>query len=194
MDRIIQQKRQLRDRIEKKRKGLSQAWVQSKSDIIIGHLKKLPEFQSAQMIHCYVAWRNEVNTHGLIKELLQSGKRIVIPVVELSNHTLLHSEIKKFEDLQVGTFGILEPPKECILPVQLSVLDLIIVPGVAFDLRGQRIGYGGGYYDEFLKKVNATKIGLAYHFQIVDKVPIRNQDERVDIIITEQGVYRAGKN
>jgi len=193
MDRIFQKKRELRDAVERKRRSLSQDWVQSKSDIIIGNLKKLPEFQSAKMIHSYVAWRNEVNTHGLIRELLQEGVRVVVSIVDFINHALQHSEIKRFEDLKGGTFGILEPPKELILPIPLSELDLIIVPGVAFDLRGHRIGFGGGYYDEFLNKVYAIKVGLSFHFQIVDKIPIRGQDERVDIIISEYGIYRIGK-
>lgn len=189
-DSIIQKKRKLRSKIEKQRRQFSRDWVNSKSSIIINHLKKLPEFQSAQTIHCYVAWRNEVNTHGLIKELLQMGRTVVVPVVDLLNHSLLHSKITDFSDLKPGTFGILEPTKTQLLPIKLSVLDLIIVPGVAFDLTGHRIGFGGGYYDEFLRKVKTTKIGLTFHFQIVDKIPTQNQDQRVDIIISEKGVFK----
>ncbi|MFQ6115240.1 MAG: 5-formyltetrahydrofolate cyclo-ligase, partial [bacterium] len=188
METIFQQKREIRKRLEKQRRELSRAWVDSKSSVIIEHLKKLPEFQSSRTIHCYVAWRNEVNTHGLIKELLDRGRTVAVPAVDLPNHTLFHSRIVDFRDLKPGAFGILEPPRELILPIQLSEIDLIIVPGVAFDLRGYRIGFGGGYYDDFLSKVRAAKIGLTFQFQIVEKIPTRSQDERVDILISEEGV------
>ncbi|MFQ5864574.1 MAG: 5-formyltetrahydrofolate cyclo-ligase [bacterium] len=187
---IFQEKREIRNSIEKQRRQLSKAWVESNSCIIIDHLKKLQEFQSAQTIHCYVAWRNEVNTHGLIKELLQKGHTVVVPVVDLPNRTLVHSKIRNFGDLQAGSFGILEPRKDRILPITVDELKLIIVPGIAFDLMGHRIGFGGGYYDEFLRQVKAPKIALAFAFQIVEKIPISSQDQRVDIIVSEKGVHR----
>ncbi len=190
MNKIFEKKREIRNGIEKQRQQLPKAWVESRSSIIIEQLKRLPEFQSAQIIHCYVSWRNEVNTHELIKELLQRGRTVVVPVVEVANRTLLHSRITNFDDLQAGSFGILEPPRDHLVPVKVSELDLIIVPGIAFDLRGYRIGFGGGYYDAFLSQVKATKIGLAFHFQIVEKIPTRPQDEPVDIIISEKGMYR----
>jgi 5-formyltetrahydrofolate cyclo-ligase len=187
---IFEKKREIRNSLEKQRRQLTEAWVDSKSSIIIDRLKKLPEFESAQTIHCYVAWRHEVNTHGLIQDLLEKGCTIVVPVVDLANRTLLHSLIKDFSDLKPGPLGILEPRKDRIIPIKLSEIDLILVPGIAFDLTGHRIGFGGGYYDEFLSKVKAPKVGLSFHFQIVDKIPTRSEDQRVDIIISEKGVYR----
>ncbi|MFQ5709310.1 MAG: 5-formyltetrahydrofolate cyclo-ligase [bacterium] len=192
MIQTFEAKQEIRHCIESRRRELSRDWVRSKSEVISQNLTELPEFRTAQCIHTYVAWRNEVDTHPLIKELLKAGCRVVVPVVDLTRHVLQHSEIKKFEDLQGGAFGILEPPPDKILPVELSEIDLIVVPGVAFDLTGNRIGFGGGYYDDFLKQVSALKVALAFQFQIVDRIPVRNQDQRVDAIVTEENVYRTG--
>ena len=186
---LIQKKEEIRKRIESQRRQLSQTDIATKSRIICDKLVRFDAFQSAETIHSYVAWRNEVNTHELIKSTLKEGRRVVVPVVDLPNHALLHSEIEQFEELQPGTFGILEPPKSFLRSVPISDLDLIIVPGVAFDLRGDRIGYGGGYYDRFLRQTSAKKVALAYHFQIVDQIPTNARDQSVDIVVTEKGVF-----
>ena len=190
MDNVFQQKSDIRSIIESQRRSLSGESVAFKSSKIISHLKKLPEYQAAKTVHCYVAWRNEVNTHQLIKDTLETGRRVIVPVTDLSSHTLLHSEIKSFDELKKGTFGILEPPKDQFRKVKISEFDLVIVPGVALDLSGHRLGFGGGFYDGFLGKIKTTKIALAYEFQIVDKIPTRTEDERVDILVSEKSVYR----
>ena len=190
MDNVVQQKSEIRSRIEKQRRCLPSESVFSQSSKIISRLKGLHEYQNAKTIHCYVSWRNEVNTHELIKVTLEAGQQVVVPVTDLSSHTLVHSEIKSFSELKKGTFGILEPPKDRLRKVTISEFDLVIVPGVAFDLSGHRIGFGGGFYDGFLGNVKATKIALAYEFQMLDKIPTRPEDEKVDILVSEKSVYR----
>lgn len=186
----MQKKRAIRQQIENQRKQLTKDQVNSLSHAIIENLKSLYEFQNSRTIHCYVAWRHEVNTHDLIVEMLSQGRWVVVPVVDLQNHTLIHSEIKSFDELKPGAFGILEPPKELLRPVDIAEIELILVPGVAFDLHGNRIGYGGGYYDAFLRQSRAIKIGLAYEFQIVDELPTTDGDEKVDLVVTEKTIYR----
>ncbi len=184
-----QRKQDIRQRIETQRRSLSWDWVEAKSAEIASHLKGVPQFRSAATVHTYVAWRNEVNNHQLIKDLLAEGRRVAVPVVDLNRHTLIHSLISNFEDLRPGAFGILEPAPEKIRVISLSEIDVVLVPGVAFDLHGNRVGYGGGYYDDFLRHTNAFKIALCYHFQIVDEIPVRADDERVNLLVTEKGVY-----
>ncbi|HEX9652998.1 MAG TPA: 5-formyltetrahydrofolate cyclo-ligase [bacterium] len=183
-----QHKQAIRARIEQQRRSLTRAWVDTTSSEIIARLENLPPFRAARVVHTSVAWRNEVNNHQLIKDLL-TGRRVVVPVVDLASHTLAHSLISGFEDLRPGAFGILEPTPEKMHPVSLAQIDVILVPGVAFDLSGNRIGYGGGYYDDFLRQAKVLKIALCYHFQIVESIPTRVEDERVDILITEKGVH-----
>ncbi|NIR72103.1 5-formyltetrahydrofolate cyclo-ligase [candidate division KSB1 bacterium] len=187
---LTQQKQIIRDEIESRRKRLPKEWIASTSRMIFDRLNDISEFRDARTLHCYVAWRNEVDTQVLIKRLLNSGRRVVVPVVDRESHSLIHSEVRDFADLQPGAFGILEPMKDRRRPVEISELDLIVVPGVAFDRIGNRIGYGGGYYDNFLKHTPTTKIGLAYDFQIVERIPTNARDERVDMVVSEQGVLR----
>ena len=101
----------------------------------------------------------------------------------------MHSQIRSFDDLQKGTFGILEPKPEAMNLVAPDELDLVLVPGIAFDKRGYRLGYGGGFYDAFLAQTKSVKVGLAFDFQIVDLLPTREEDERVDLIVSEKTVY-----
>ena len=98
--------------------------------------------------------------------------------------------MKSWEELRVGSYGILEPRIEKIRKTNVEDLELIIVPGIAFDKNGNRLGHGKGYYDRILGKTNATKIGLAFEFQIVGKIPTNENDKPVDIIITEERVIR----
>ncbi|MFQ5651403.1 MAG: 5-formyltetrahydrofolate cyclo-ligase [bacterium] len=189
MNRNSYLKEDLRAEIKQKRACLTGEQVRRDSARIIARLETVPGFAQAKSVHCYVAWQNEVRTHELIQELLLRGTRVVVPAVDLANHTLVHSEISSFSDLRPGAFGILEPAPDARRPVNVGDIDVVIVPAIAVDMSGHRIGYGGGYYDTFLAHIGALKVALVYHFQIVDKIPTRNEDERVDMIVTERGVY-----
>ena len=185
---VFEQKQKIRDLIKKKRARLTWGWIERNSKKIADHLIELQELKIAKSIHCYVAWQNEVDTHEFIKKMLNQNRRVIVPKVDVPNHKLYHSQILEFSDLKPGAFGILEPELGKTKPVQISDIDLIIVPGIAFDLHGNRMGYGGGYYDDFLKNASATKIGFAFQFQIFDKIPTQAQDQRVDILISETTV------
>ena len=186
---IFRQKKKLRHQIDSARKAISSAEKKEKSRRIQVSLSTHSKYQQAFCIHTYVSWQNEVDTHSLIKLSLTAGKSLVVPLINQKDHTLTHWLIGSFDDLQPGTFGILEPKTGRRKPAKIKDIDLIIVPGVAFDLRGNRLGFGGGYYDTFLSKSNAVKIGLAYQFQIVDDVPTRVEDQKVDLVITEENIF-----
>lgn len=193
MNPVFKSKQIIRDHIRELRRKLSRETILEKSLRIGQKLKSLPQFQAAKTIHCYVSWQNEVFTHDLIREMLADGKQVVVPVVQMPDHVLVHSRLSDFSDLQEGAFGILEPPPEKRQPVSPQALDVVLAPGVAFDLRGYRLGYGGGFYDHFLAQTDALKIGLAFDFQIVDRIPTRREDERVDMIVSEENVYVTSK-
>ncbi|MEW6007289.1 MAG: 5-formyltetrahydrofolate cyclo-ligase, partial [bacterium] len=114
-------------------------------------------------------------------------KRVFLPKVE--GKELKVYEIKALSEVKPGYCGIFEPSTE--RPVKLASIELVIVPGVCFDKRGFRIGYGGGYYDRLLPLISCKKIGLAFSFQIIDEIPHTPNDVRVDKIITEDGVIIA---
>ncbi|MCG3119808.1 MAG: putative protein YqgN [bacterium] len=176
-----------RARIREQRRLLDPAWRDRASAQILAHVEALPVFRSARIIHTYVALPHEVDTLALIRRLLSRGHQVAVPKVE-SDNTLQHFYITDFSALQAGVLGILEPAPEKSRRAPPAQFDLVIVPGLAFDHAGNRLGAGKGYYDRFLTEVTAPKIALAFAFQIIDKVPIAPHDQRVDMIMTEDGL------
>ena len=145
----------------------------------------------------YVAFNNEVETKGLIKYSLAQGKRVFVPVTRNKERLLIPSQVFKFpDDLQPGTWGILEPKSDCFRPQEPSEIDLVVVPGVAFDEECNRLGYGGGFYDRFLNQLSneCTFIAVAFELQIRDNVYHQAHDQPVHVVITEDQVIRAEKN
>jgi len=176
----------LRQKMLKKRSDVSKSKILEKSNQIKKRLFKMKEFNQARAILFYVSYDNEVYTHNMIKECVSNGKHVIVPVTNKENRSLILSKLENWDDLDYGNYGILEPRKEHVKEVSLDVIDLIIIPGVAFDERGYRIGHGMGYYDGLL--VNSTKaihIGLAFEFQLVDEIPVEEHDMKVDKIVTE---------
>ena len=136
------------------------------------------EWKKANTICLYVSLPEEVDTGSLFGQ----KKSFVVPRV--SDKDLILHQIQSPDDLIKGRFDIFEPKKSCPV-VNVSVVDLFIVPGIAFDRKGYRLGWGKGYYDRLLAGVSATKIGLAYSFQIVSRLPHKRYDIPMDIVITE---------
>jgi len=182
-------KADLRKAILAKRNLLTTQEIASKSLKIKKKLFNLVEFKEANFISFYISFRSEVKTHEMIKEALMLGKRIGVPIVE-SEKKLSLSELKEFDnELEMGKFGILEPKFRYRREVNLEEVELVIVPGIVFDKNGNRIGYGGGYYDYLLSKMKGVSfIGLAYELQIVHQVPVEDYDIPVHKIITEDRI------
>ncbi|RLF34242.1 MAG: 5-formyltetrahydrofolate cyclo-ligase [Thermoplasmata archaeon] len=178
----------LRKKLINVRKKLSWEEVLIKSRKIEHKLFSLKEFKNSSTILFYVSYNNEVYTHDMIKKCIASDKNVVAPVVDKNNNCLILSRLRRWEDLVVGTYGILEPRKEKIDEVSVDDIDLIIVPGVGFDEKGYRVGHGMGYYDRLLKLSKVLHIGLAFEFQIIKSIPHDPYDVPVDIIVTEEKV------
>ena len=174
----------LRKQLLEKRNALEKAEYAEKSRQIKKNLLALPEFKDAQTVMFYVSFNGEVFTHDLIKETLKN-KQVVVPKV-MEKHLIL-CEIHSFDELdEKDKFGILQPSKS--KEIKKEDVDLIIVPGVGFDKNGHRLGYGYGYYDRFLENVEIPAIGLAFDFQIFEKLPVYDHDVRMKKIITEKRV------
>jgi len=174
----------------KRRREMSREEIDCKSQRIAEILLSLDLIKNNKTIMVYVNMPGEVRTEKIIHDLLKAGKTVVVPVCIPQKVDLLASEIKGLHELVPGHYGILEPKEEFIRPVDPGILEIIIVPGIAFDMHGNRIGHGKGYYDRFLMKVPpfAKKIGLAFDFQMMHRVPVCHFDVPMDLIITESGV------
>jgi len=182
-------KDELRKIVKEKRNRLQKIDVLTKSSQIKKRVFDLKEFKQAKTVLFYVSYDNEVYTHDMIKESISKGKRIVVPISDKENKRLILSEFDEWNNLEVGSYGILEPRKDKIKEISVDKVDLIIVPGVGFDEKGRRIGHGKGYYDNLLRKsTKALHIGLAFELQIVDHVPTEEHDVPLDRIVTEKRV------
>ncbi|MEE8179871.1 MAG: 5-formyltetrahydrofolate cyclo-ligase [bacterium] len=192
-----EKKRKIRQEFLKKRNNLSRDEIKSKSEKIEKELFFLPEFQRAKTVMFYVSFRSEVETEKMTRNALKLKKKIVIPVVY--GEKIVVSEIKNLKkELTKGSFGIKEPKKEFRRRVNQKEIDLVVVPGVVFDKRGGRLGYGRGYYDRFLRSKSIISrmshsrqcalIGLAFDLQIARKIPLVKGDMKVDKIVTESGI------
>ncbi|MBW2978191.1 5-formyltetrahydrofolate cyclo-ligase [Candidatus Woesearchaeota archaeon] len=180
-------KQEIRERVKEVRSNLPHETALEKSKGVIENLSKLKEFIKAKTIMPYVSLGVEVNTRELIKdELTKKEKKIIVPYIE--EDIIKVSQLKDFNDLAAANYGILEPVKKY---KHKGDIDLVLVPGVAFDKNGSRVGFGKGYYDKFLKTLKKSlKIALAFEEQIVDFVPCEKHDKPVDMIITEKRIIR----
>ena len=140
-------------------------------------------FREARCLALYCAIHNEVSTDEIVEQALDRGKSLVLPRV--SGEELEFVLIESPAELVSGTFGVKEPKGSHLVPVEK--VDLIVVPGVAFDQRGHRLGYGRGYYDRALAKCQShcIKVGFAYDSQLVEELPATDYDETLSMLITE---------
>jgi len=181
-------KKEIRSKLLHLSRGLSPEAREGKSREIAKRLLALSGFTAAQSIHFYLSNPREVQTDSMILEALRAGKRVVVPVVHPEDRSLSFSELSDLNPnkMRLGPFGIRHPRPPFIKEVVSSEVDLWVVPGVAFDSRGSRIGYGGGYYDRVLSHVKEEVIGLAFECQMVEGLPIDQNDRPVDKVITEK--------
>ncbi|MBP1743847.1 MAG: 5-formyltetrahydrofolate cyclo-ligase [Firmicutes bacterium] len=154
-------------------------------DIIYGKFTGSEDYRDAGVIFIFVSFRSEVDTHRIIRKALEDGKTVVVPKVVSKKEGMKVFRIGSMSDLEAGYFGVLEPKEGC-LPIPSEEIDLVVMPGAAFDREGGRIGYGGGFYDRYLSEMGreVRKVALAYRMQVLDKVTMDENDIRVDSIIT----------
>ncbi|MGE5591871.1 MAG: 5-formyltetrahydrofolate cyclo-ligase [Bacillota bacterium] len=184
-------KASLRLRLAAVREGLSPAERAARSHEAAARLLGLPAYRQARSLMVYVSFRTEVETGGLIQAALADGKVVLVPKVQRQPKSLLACRIRRFpEDLQPGAYGILEPAPAASEPWPPEQIDLVVVPGLGFDRRGRRLGYGGGYYDRFLAgpASRGVAVGLAFAEQVVGALPADPFDRSLDLIVTDQEV------
>jgi len=138
---------------------------------------ELPEFQQADTVMAFVAFGTEIDTDPLFARLAVEGKQLVLPRVEASGIVPAGGDTP----LVASKFGVLEPTGP---PIDVAEIDLVIVPGLAFTLAGDRLGYGRAYYDMFLPTVPAPSVGVCFVDQVVDEMPVEAHDVRVDMVVT----------
>ena len=180
-------KAELRALMKAKRKALSHDELIKNSGAIAKKTLALPAFAAAKTVMLYMAAFNEPRTDEILRTALKCGKRVMIPVCDTARHTITASQIHSKTDLVRGAYGIPEP--RTISPVPAGEADVMLIPGLAFGKDGSRLGFGEGYYDRTLASFEGIKIGVCHDFQLLGSVPSAPHDVKMDIIITERGVY-----
>lgn len=191
MTQLQQQKKAIREQAHANRNA--QENKDELSGKICAAFMGLPEYTAARTVMFYVDVRSEVRTRNPLPEALTHGKRIVVPWCRDGELELFHLE--SMDELAVGMYRILEPKPElrevAAMRVRAEELDLVMVPGVAFDRTGARMGHGKGYYDKLLQhaRPDALLVALAFECQLFERIPTQAHDVFMDRIITEKAVY-----
>lgn len=147
-------------------------------------------FHDAEAVLIYLAFRSETSTDTIIETALQAGKLVAAPQTRRAGQIMRTFRLTNLQDVTVGEWGMREPRVVAEEPIAPEAFDLIVVPGLAFTLRGDRLGYGGGYYDRYLPLIrqDALSVGIGYEFQVIDRLPAEPFDRRVDWLVTPAGV------
>ncbi len=191
MENIKEKKREIREDMAKQLKTFSAGELIEKTRGIEERLFGFANFLEAKVVLLYLPTNGEVVTNDIIKRCFESNKIVVLPAFDTTKHTMQLMRVENLDsDLKPGPRGVREPdPKHCKI-VPIDCIDIAIIPGVALDEKGGRIGSGKGYYDRLIPKLSITtrKVALALESQIIQQVPVESHDKHVDIVITEKRI------
>jgi 5-formyltetrahydrofolate cyclo-ligase len=188
---VSREKKELRQQLLSRLLSLTESEARRRSNNVGENLSNLPIYKKAKVIAVYYPLRGEVDILEMIRKDI-AGKRFCFPVMELAEKRLRFFEVNNLDaDFVQGPFGVREPDTEKTKAVDIGEIDMVIVPGIAFDRQHNRLGRGVGFYDRFLETLthSTAKIGIAFEFQLLDDLPIHLQhDRKVDLIVSEGGV------
>jgi len=186
-------KQEIRKHIIEQRTELSKAQLDEKSDQIMGHLIGSGLLDNKKAISCYLSFDQEVKTNKIIDWFTQKSASLIVPYTDKKNHQLVPVLVEdRKSQLTVSAFGYPEPVYSQVTRVDYTEIDLVLVPGLSFDENGNRVGYGKGYYDEYLSHIDERVefVGLCFEFQWSNQIPEEPHDIKMDYIVTENGIYK----
>jgi len=185
-------KEEIRRLIRDRRRRVEPERVEQESRIIERSVIALPEFEAASVVSCYAALPREIRTDIVMGRCWSDGKRVCVPAFQREADRYGLAVIRRGMPLVEGPAKVLEPAMREW--VSVCDVDFFVVPGLAFDCSGGRLGYGGGNYDRLLasrRKCSSLTVGLAFEFQVFDRIPVNESDVRLDVVITERRVMRS---
>jgi 5-formyltetrahydrofolate cyclo-ligase len=192
----IPDKATLRRTLSAARRSLTPEERRARSSRIAAGIRALPAFRQAGIVCTYVSFREEVETGELLAELLAAGRRVAVPVhLHGAQQPLIFAEIRSTEELVPNHFGIPQPPGDTARYLPTAAIPLFLVPGLAFDAAGRRLGYGLGFYDRAFAAAapGALKVGLAFELQVIERVPADHHDVLLDLVVTEERLIPAAR-
>jgi 5-formyltetrahydrofolate cyclo-ligase len=188
------EKKKIRKEIMTVRNALTQEDRETMSASICARFVRLHAVEKSTAIMIFLSFGREVDTDPIIEWAWRQGKRVLAPLCKPETREMTVYAIKTFADVAPGYFGIREPKRDILQPAAKGEVDIVVVPAVAFDRRGYRVGYGGGYYDRFLADMDVPAIGLAFSCQIIPEAPIDRYDQPVQGIVTEKEYIDTGQD
>lgn len=169
---------------------MTQDEMMEKSSVIQTRVLGLSAYKESEVIWLYASFNNEVSTAVFFDQAIKDGKKVLFPRIKKLEKELEFIPVRRMEELALGPYGILSPSYGEDDADSIRETGFLVIPGVAYDLKGGRLGYGGGFYDKYLHKIERKPFiaALAYEFQVLDDIPMQPHDVRVDAIITEHRV------
>lgn len=180
-------KDQIRSRILELRKQLDTAFVREGSGVIARRVLAMKEFSRAEVVGTYMAMPREAATMDLMYAAWDMGKTVLVPAWDGDSGGYRMARMSRGTEMECGPAGVLQPRAPDWVPTRDA--DLMIVPVVACDYEGRRLGHGGGHYDRLLRHCRCFRLAMAFEFQVVEKIPFESHDVPVDLVVTEQNVY-----
>ncbi|HPF99530.1 MAG TPA: 5-formyltetrahydrofolate cyclo-ligase [Kiritimatiellia bacterium] len=177
----------VRERVNEIRRGFKPAWVAEASRVVLGRLLKLKALHAARSIGCYLSTPREVWTRPLIERCWHDSKNVCVPAFDEVEKRYRMAWLVQDAKLALGPEGIPQPDDPNWVPA--NALEIVIVPGLAFDRKGHRLGHGSGHYDRLLAECGGRKVGLAFEAQMVDELPTGPLDVPMDAVVTEKDFY-----
>ena len=188
----MSEKHELRKQVLSRRDALSAAQRALLSETITARVLALSSYQAARCVMAYMSIGSEFETAALVSDLRAQGKTLVLPRAPRGSRALeLYAVGDPERELAVGVWGIREPRPDMCRAVPPEEIDFVLVPGVAFTARCERLGYGGGFYDQLIRGFSPrpSLVTAAFSLQIVPELPVSPTDQRVDLVITEDATY-----
>jgi 5-formyltetrahydrofolate cyclo-ligase len=194
---IGQAKARLREQIRRRRRTLDPAWVREASRVLQARLFEAPVFRQSRVVFAYLSLPEEVATALVLRRCWEEDKTVCVPAFDAASRRYEFARLERGTPCGAGPAGVPQPREPEWVPA--GGADLVLVPGVAFDARGGRVGHGGGHYDRLLSRAEGReegatagsgkpchKMGLAFEFQIFDRVPTDERDVSMDSVLTEE--------
>lgn len=181
-------KSKIREEMKNNRRNMTVEEVLLKSEQAQNLFLQSRQYNTAKSVMVYIPLGNEVNTSKIIEDAFKSGKNVLVPVTDSETYEISAYQITKDTEFEKGTFSVNEPKEKVFF--DKNNIDVVLVPGIAFDRLGGRVGFGKGCYDKFLKGTKAVKIGFCYDFQLIDRIETSETDISMDYIITEKEFLR----
>lgn len=186
---LADRKARLRVEMAGRRRAVTRETAKAAAALVAARVASLPAFVAARRVALYAALPDELPTRPLFDAILGAGKAAYLP--RMVGRGMEFAPVRSWEELRLGRYGVLVPPPDA---PAVEALDLALIPGVAFDRRGHRLGRGGGYYDRAFAGEDPSRpvlVGVAYDFQVVAEVPVASWDRNVDAIVSELAIYPA---